>query len=791
MTFMDILRKSPDTKEMSILKIQKPYKTKPLYDKLKSMVENKHENQSHRIMEEVDNAIKEFQDTGAKTLDKEGKDKNKKRIEEINDMMSKLKVGKEHTKNPTKIKALSKNINLMYEVQPDILNSIAEIKSLDIKINGYKESLKEYEGTQGEEAEERKKEFNDALNAVKNVRLQHYNNLDKNKASVYHLLVGTYPRNIRTPTKQERKDSIRPPTKEKEVWDETLNTGIKNYKRAIAALQKDKVKLSARDVSNLKKKYIDEIKRLENEIKTGKEAKTPLILSQDYTERIKASTIGIGLYDKLRDAVKELKLPNYEEKILDMFITSKRKKTTKIKDRDLNKQEEALLDLIYELDSEEVSRGTLIRLKDRNILTNKFLYQLDQIVAGENKKLFHPKLMKHLVDIELGEKGEEISRRSSRTYIQLRNKLKEINPKMNVPSKRKMQTLMSKLRTTKIGVLQLARNVNKTKIPDNILYSELIKLFPVSQLNILTKKTKNLEDVWETITDMYYLKESDIEFDDGDEEGWSDKKIISVIESKYNEFIEDVTEEEKATAKQNITNDYYKSQIKRITSKHSEYQLYLEATIKLLNHYIKAKQRESSMVEGMDIDIDLEGSLKETLDTKEEINDAYRDMKSFIPDWDELKRNIIQEEKEQKKETPKAAPQLTSLEREFEEQKEKLTSKPNPYKISRAKRDKHGNPVYRDNPTTGEKEMVMEAEPDISPLKEAYEKQTEQRIKALEEKLTELGDSEENASEIAETEQKLKDTKQWLVDFKKAEDVIETVGLLKSLDSEDVICGKK
>jgi len=99
--------------------------------------------------------------------------------------------------------------------------------------------------------------------------------------------------------------------------------------------------------------------------------------------------------------------------------------------------------------------------------------------------------------------------------------------------------------------------------------------------------------------------------------------------------------------------------------------------------------------------------------------------------------------------------------------------------------------VYRDNPTTGEKEMVMEAEPDISPLKEAYEKQTEQRIKALEEKLTELGDSEENASEIAETEQKLKDTKQWLVDFKKAEDVIETVGLLKSLDSEDVICGKK
>jgi len=51
----------------------------------------------------------------------------------------------------------------------------------------------------------------------------------------------------------------------------------------------------------------------------------------------------------------------------------------------------------------------------------------------------------------------------------------------------------------------------------------------------------------------------------------------------------------------------------------------------------------------MDIDIDLEGSLKETLDTKEEINDAYRDMKSFIPDWDELKRNIIQEEKEQKK----------------------------------------------------------------------------------------------------------------------------------------------
>ena len=87
------------------------------------------------------------------------------------------------------------------------------------------------------------------------------------------------------------------------------------------------------------------------------------------------------------------------------------------------------------------------------------------------------------------------------------------------------------------------------------------------------------------------------------------------------------------------------------------------------------------MVEGMDIDIDLEGSLKETLDTKEEINDAYRDMQSFIPDWDELKRNIIQEEKEQKKETPKAAPQLTSIEREFEEQKETLTSKPNPYKL--------------------------------------------------------------------------------------------------------------
>lgn len=358
------------------------------------------------------------------------------------------------------------------KIERDYKKRVSEINS----------KIKELEGAKGKEADDQRK---DLQGDIEKLRADRNNKLES---------LG-YGKKIKELEKPEN------PILEYQKAKTTLNNAFKGTFEYKPILPEEKLK----DESNVSKKprTLDEYKKrieqykkigkrpintkasnanrkrrkaeLELKIKTGSEDK-PMILSP----------VGKVTKPLIIESIKQLKLPTYEEEIVQLF-TPKEKEVTSRKTYP-NDAENALLKLLEELGKEEITRETKIRLKTHGILTNQFLYNLQENITGERNNI-HPDIINQLRD------NDSVTPK----YEELVSTLKEINPKMKITSKTNLKNAMRNLQSAKTSIKKLRHLVMKDPSRFNVsdfrkLSNKASSIFEEAKKSFELKYSENLKD---------------------------------------------------------------------------------------------------------------------------------------------------------------------------------------------------------------------------------------------------------------------------------------------------------
>ena len=703
MSFMDILKKTPEVEE-KIVKFKSPkYKTMPVYDYLKDFLESKAgqiKDANNKpiavadLISQIDTKLE--QATKGKSLSEDEIKEKEKTLNETKETLKNLPTEKDSKQvYPSRVKMLESKLEEIVslvdaftdasqdpEIQAEMkrkdkdgnllpprtnvisgLGKDAREENLkdkeeewDKRSDEIYDKLDELEGAQGEEAQSEINELEDQLKTISEERKEAKKKtnpydiwLDSHRKLRNHFYgVFDYKSMLNDEQIEGTRKAAKPRNDSEGEWDFTYKVGIENYKKRIAEYKSMQGKRDKSSVRDSKKMLEDKIAALTKEIQTGKASKSLLLTSQQFPKTMKPAT-KVGSYDIAREtflsnAVKELGLRN-ENSILDLLNIEQKVRTPKqfSEKSEIDMTLEALLE---EINSEDISRQTKVRLQTNGLLTNRFLYNLSENVLG-NRNNIHQEVI------------NQLSENDSPTplYALVVERLKELNPKLKSIDKGKMREVMGKLRTTKTTVANLARQVKRKDYPREAEWEEMIKLNTPGDLAKLLKKLKQLDDSWETISDMYYLKEDDAEFNEEDIEGWNDKKVVAEFNQEWFdllEFVEEEMDENTTQAKwrEHLAN-YYKKQLTRIKKIFEEYQFYFSAAIKLTQAlgrargfkyqtpqtkdwpgllWAKTGETQEDMEREKQSIIDFDTTAKELKERWNEIKQQKESMFNFIPD---------------------------------------------------------------------------------------------------------------------------------------------------------------
>ena len=629
MSFMDVLKAKPIIIEKSMPIVKEDYTSRPLYRKLESRLEEISGLSAPvpTIMQAVDEAIKDSQQSDVELS-----------AEEEKQMKVKIKSLKEELKlvDKTSKKAYQNRIENLEK----IISRLEELKETHDEImerlEPLKKEYKELEGGMGEEAQTRAKELNEKIRPLEK-------EINEIKSNMRFAFTGTFSyRPVLPEEKTEGKmaDKVsKKPRNERQrdgdaEYDITFSTGIANYKKRVEEYNKlEPIVTSKKDKAITKDKIKQQIDSLERQVKTGKKDRPLLITSKG----------GIGRQENVNavlvNAIRQLNMSEYADEIVDK-LSPKIRQRVKRQERELNNQEEALMQLIDELNAEEISSSTETRLQVNNMLNNRFLYNMTLNVSGERDNI-HPDVVNALREPDV---FEDVVR-----------KMKEIKPSLKRVKSKDVRTVMQSLRTAKTDVSQIARQVLSRQYPDNIEYKDLLALNSESDLSKLLDKLGMLVASWDALSDRFFLDAEDV-----DEQYWSDEKIVAEIKESWETLLEDAPEiaglsEEEMQSKYNEhLKKGYSRLVKQMEKLYKSIIMYYDASMTLLDAFISAKGFRYQLPatsdwsgiltlgagEKRDTDLALETIRKNLMETKKDVDGQRTIMKGFIPNIDDYIQSL-------------------------------------------------------------------------------------------------------------------------------------------------------
>lgn len=621
MSFMDVLKSKPIAIEKSMPIVKEDYTSRPLYRKLESRLEEISGLSAPvpTIMQEVDEAIKESQKSDIE-LSEEDKEEIKVKIKSLKAQLKLV--------DTTKKKAYESRIKNFEKIIPRLEQLKDRYDELNANIKPLKDELEKLEGGMGKEAEERTRELKEKIRGY-----------EKETKQIMRFMrdafTGTFSYRPVLPEEmtegRESDKASKKPRNEIQVegdakYDSTFSTGIENYKKRLEAYNKlEPIVTSKKDKAIAKDRIKQQIDSLERQYETGRKERELLITSQ---KRIgKRENVNVILVN----AIRQLNMPQYADEIIDK-ISPKVRQRTKAPQRELNNQEEALMQLVDELNAEEISTSTETRLQVNNMLNNKFLYNLTLNVSGERENL-HPDVVNAL--------------RREGVFEEVVRKMKEINPNLKRVKARDVKRVMQSLRTAKTDVSQIARQVLSRQYPENIEYKELLALNNERDLSKLLDKFTTLAVSWDALSDRFLLDAEDV-----DEQYWSDEKIVAEIKESWETLLEDAPEigqldEDNKTRKykEHLKKGYTRL-VRQMEKLYEDIILYYDASMTLLDAFISAEGfryqlPETSDWSGIltlgagekrDTDLDLGNIRKGLMEMKRDVDEQRNIIKGFIPD---------------------------------------------------------------------------------------------------------------------------------------------------------------
>lgn len=641
MSFMDVLKSKPIIIEESMPIVKEDYTSRPLYRRLVSKLEGMSGLSAPvpTIMQAVDKSIEENQKSDNKLTSKE-KNKNKERVKSLKEQLKLV--------DSIEQKPYRNRIGTFEKIIPRLEELKEKADELNEKIKPFKEELEGLEGGMGEEAQTRRSELNEKIRPFDK-------ELRPIKRFMRDSFTGTFsyrpvlPEEMLTSGKEKKKLSIKPrndlPSKKgtEAKYDDTFSTGIANYKKRLEAYKKlEPIVASNKDKMKAKDKISQQIESLERQQKTGKQEKELLILSGK----------GVGVQENenviLANALRQLQMSEYTDEIIGKLLPKIRQRV-KRQERELNNQEEALMQLIDELNAEEISSSTETRLQVNNMLNNKYLYNMTLNISGERTNM-HSDLVNAL--------------RRQGVFEEVVRKMKQINPKLKRVKAKEVKQIMQSLRTAKTNPSQIARQVLSSQYPDNIEYKDLLALNTESDLSKLLNKFTTLTISWDALSDRFLLDEELLDESTGMiMPNWSGDNIVAELKETWETLLEDapeiseLNEEEKQRKLQEHLKKGYVRLVKQMEKLYESIIIYYDASMVLLDAFISAKGFRYQLPatsdwsgiltlgadEKRDTDLDLETIRKIIMENKKDVDEQRGIMKGFIPDVDEYIQSLKEE----------------------------------------------------------------------------------------------------------------------------------------------------
>ena len=652
---MDVLKSKPIVIEKSMPIVKEDYTSRPLYRRLVSKLEGMSGLSASvpTIMQAVDKSIEENQKSDIKLTNKEKK-RNKERIKSLKEQL-KLVDSIERKPYMNRIETFEKIIPRLEELKEKADKLNEKIKPFNEKIKPFREELEGLEGGMGEEAQTRRSELNEKIREL-NEKIRPF---DKELRPIKRLMrdsfTGTFsyrpvlPEEMLTTGKEKKKLSIKPrndlPSKKgtEAKYDDTFSTGIANYKKRLEAYKKlEPIVASNKDKMKAKNKISQQIESLERQQETGKQEKELLILSGK----------GVGVQENenviLANALRQLQMSEYTDEILGKLLPKIRQRV-KRQERELNNQEEALMQLIDELNAEEISSSTETRLQVNNMLNNKYLYNMTQNVSGERTNM-HSDVVNAL--------------RRQGVFEEVVRKMKTINPKLKSVKAKEVKQIMQSLKTAKTNPSQIARQVLSRQYPDNIEYKDLLALNSESDLFKLLDKLGMLVTSWDALSDRFILDEELRDESTGMiMPNWSGENIVAELKETWETLLEDapeiseLNEEEKKRKLQEHLKKGYSRLVKKMEKLYKSIIMYYDASMTLLDAFISAKGFRYQLPatsdwsgiltlgagEKRDTDLALETIRKNLMETKKDVDEQRTIMKGFIPNIDDYMQSLEEE----------------------------------------------------------------------------------------------------------------------------------------------------